>query len=233
MKSSEKKKPWHQYEHVVFDIDGTLLNSNLAHVWAWQDAIEREHLFVPHLTLFMQMGLPGKQIVEKYAFSFRDKATAQRIAESAGRLYSERYVKLIAPFDGAYRLLSGLKRHGRKLHAITSASRPEAESMLNRFKLGAFFTHTLTGEETGAGKPTIEPFSCLKEKIGARAELISIGDSPFDLKASESAGVPFVYLGHGGFPREWFARAHSTFFNINEMLAALIKTMGSKIKIAA
>lgn len=216
-------KPWHEYTNMVFDVDGTLLNSNVAHVWAWQDAIESEQLFFPFITLFTQMGLPGRKIVEKFGFAFRDKATAQRIKKAAGEIYASRYVELVAPYDGVYTLLKSLKARGRKLYAITSASKVEAEAMFKRFKLTPYFDELLTAEETGEGKPTADPFLRLKEKLGARADILSFGDSPYDLKASHEAGLPFVYLGHGGFPREWFTRAEFSFFNINELLRSLPK----------
>lgn len=218
MRSSEH---WHEHDHVAFDIDGTLLNSNIAHTWAWQDALEEQHLFLPYFSIFTQMGLPGKQIVEKFGFAMPDKATAEKVRDRAGEIYTERYVSLVAPFDGTAQLLKKLKAMGKKLHAITSASGEEARAMLTRFKLCDSFELVLTSKDTGQGKPTADPFSALKEKIGTRAKIVSIGDSPFDLKASQASGVPFVYLGHGGFPREWFSGAIAVFFNIKQMLASL------------
>src|SRR5689334_1975801 len=110
-----KFSKWHEFPHMVFDIDGTLLNSNIAHVWSWQEAIEHENLFFPFMTLFAQMGLPGKHIVEKYGFALRDKATAERIAKRAGEIYTEKYVDLVSPYDGALALLKTLKSLGKKL----------------------------------------------------------------------------------------------------------------------
>lgn len=227
MKSSEQpprpEKPWHEFANMAFDIDGTLLNSNIAHVWAWQDAFESENLFFPHLTMLTQMGLPGKHIIEKFSYAIPDEETGRRIAKKAGELYAERYVSLVAPYDGTYKLLGALKARKRGLYAITSASEKEAQAMLGRFKLNRYFDHVITAEDVEDGKPSPEPFLSLKEKLGTRAELLSFGDSPYDFKASTAAGIPFVFLGHGGYPREWFEKAYARFFNINEMLRTLRK----------
>ncbi|MBI3557566.1 MAG: HAD-IA family hydrolase [Deltaproteobacteria bacterium] len=219
--SSNAATPWHEFGHLAFDVDGTLLNSNLAHVWAWQDAIESEQLFFPHLSLFLQLGLPGRQIVEKFAFALRDPDTAQRIAHRAGQIYTEKYVTLIEPFSGVHKLLQQLHARGRKLHALTSATTAEARAMMTRFKLDRYFDTVVTSKDSGAGKPTPEPFSSLRERVGTRLKLIALGDSPYDFKSATAAGVPFVYIGHGGYPREWFQRAHSSFFNVAEMLKTL------------
>lgn len=216
-------KPWHEYNHMAFDIDGTLLNSNIAHVWAWQDAIEGENLFFPHLTLFVQMGLPGHKIIEKFSYALRDKSTAERIAKAASEIYASRYVDLVAPFDGVYTLLKKLHASGRKFYAVTSASQTEASAMLKRFKLETYFKLVMTAEDSGEGKPSADPFVRLKEKIGAHADILSFGDSSFDLKASHEAGLPFAYLGHGGQPREWFGRAEFRFFNVKALLNSLPK----------
>jgi HAD superfamily hydrolase (TIGR01509 family) len=217
----KNRKQWHEYTHMAFDLDGTLLNTNLAHIWSWQDALERDTIFIPHFTLFMQMGLPGKQIVEKFSFLLPDKDTAQRVSEGASEIYAATYVEHVALFDGAIELLDNLKKRKKKLYAITSASKLEADSMLKRFGLDRYFDDVLTAEESGEGKPTPDPFIRLKEKLGAKAEILSFGDSPYDLKATESAGLEFVYLGHGGYPREWFEHALTRFFNINMMLETL------------
>lgn len=216
-------KPWHAYPHMAFDVDGTLLDSNIAHVWAWQDALETEGLFFPHMTLFMQMGLPGKKIVEKYRFLMRDKETAERVAKAAGEIYSRRYVELVAPYQGVYELLETLKRQGHCLYAVTSASKTEADAMFKRFKLDTYFDDAMTAEESGEGKPSADPFLRLKAKVGARASILSIGDSPYDLKASHEAGLPFLYLAHGGFAREWFNRAEYQYFNIKQLLAEMAR----------
>lgn len=225
---THSNKAWHDYGHMVFDIDGTLLNSNIAHVWSWQDAIEAEHLFFPHITLFIQMGLPGKHIIEKFSTHFPDDETAQRIAKASGEIYADRYVNLVAPFDGVYDLLGKLKAREKKLYAITSASKKESDPMLERFKLDKYFELVLTSEEVRDGKPSAEPFIRLKEKLGVHVDMISFGDSPYDFKASKVAGVPFVYLGHGGFPREWFAKAKASFFSIKQMLETLPKANTSR-----
>lgn len=227
MKFSETgpARPWHQFEHMAFDIDGTLLNSNLAHVWAWQDAIEAEDIFFPHITLFMQMGLPGHQIVEKFSYALRDRATAERIRDRAATIFTDKYLAHIAIFDGALKVLGKLKAQGHKLHALTSSGEGEAQAMLEHFKLSRYFDVVMAAEQAGEGQPGPQPFSRLKMSIGAKAELISLGDSPYDFQASSAAGVPFVYLGHGGFPREWFMRAHTRFFNIGEMLKTLPRSL--------
>lgn len=222
-------KPWHEYEHMAFDIDGTLLNSNIAHAWSWQDAIESEDLFFPYLTIFLQMGLPGQKIIEKFRYALRDKSTAQKIAKAAGEIYANRYVEMVAPYDGIYELLKSLKARGRKLYAVTSATEIESRAMMSRFKLAPFFNDIITAEDGGEGKPTADPFLRLKEKIGNRADLLSFGDSPYDLKATHEAGLPFVYLGHGGFPREWFVRAEFRYFNVKELLRSLPKAKRASV----
>lgn len=206
---------------MVFDVDGTLLDSNVAHVWSWQDALETEDIFFPHMTLFMQMGLPGKKIVEKYRFLLRNKETAQKIAKAAGEIYARDYVHLVAPYSGVYTLLDSLKHQGHRLYAVTSASKTEADAMFKLFKLDPYFDDVLTSEESGEGKPSGEPFLRLKAKIGARAPILSIGDSPYDLKATHEAGLPFLYLAHGGFAREWFKRAEYQYFNIKQLVSEL------------
>ncbi len=224
MKSSDNpapRVPWHKFKHQAFDIDGTLLDSNLAHIWAWQDALESEQLFFPHLTLLLQLGLPARQLVEKFAFAFRDQKLALHIALRAGQLYAEKYAEFVQPYSGVHQLLEQLHAAGRKLYAVSAGSRAEAEATMSRFDIQGYFDAVITAEDSADGKPGPEPFSNLRERIGSRQNLITLGDSPYDLKAATAAGVPFVYIGHGGFPREWFKQAHSSFFNFHELLRTI------------
>jgi HAD superfamily hydrolase (TIGR01549 family) len=222
-KKSAGDTAWHEFPHLAFDIEGTLLNSNIAHVWAWQDAIQDERLELPFLTLFLQQGLAGRHIADKFSFALRDRETALRIAQRARQIYAEKYIELVTPYAEGRKLLEQLQARGRKLYALTSSSRLEsdAEAMLKRFGLEKFFDAVLTAEESEDGKPNPEPFSTLREIIGSRQSLIALGDSPYDFKAATAAGVPFVFVGHGGFPREWFTKAHSVFFNCLELLQTL------------
>ena len=222
-KQSAAATAWHEFPHLAFDIEGTLLNSNIAHVWAWQDAIQGEQLEFPFITLFLQQGLAGRHIADKFSFAFRNRETALRIARRAQEIYAEKYIEFVTPYDGVFKLLESLQTRGRKLYALTSSTHLEsdAEAMLARVGFDGFFDAVLTAEESDADIPGPEPFSTLRELIGSRQSLIALGDSPYDFKAATAAGVPFVFLGHGGFPREWFTHAHSGFFNCLELLHTL------------
>lgn len=227
MIASQSDEPaWFDFSHMVFDVDGTLLNSNIAHVWSWQDAFEHENLFFPHLTMFLQIGLPGKQIIDKLAFAFPDRSTAERVRQHAKTFYRTKYVDLVAPLEDTDHLLGALVAQKKKLYAITSAAREETDSMFNKFQLDRYFDCVLTADDLDQGKPTPEPFDLLKKKIASSSpRIISFGDSPYDLAASRAAGIPFVYLGAGGFPREWFSAAFARFLNIKDLNRSLPKAV--------
>ena len=186
---------------VLFDWDGTLLNSHAADTAAY-------------LAMFRAMGIPwGLAELEKhYSPNWYRVYRAAKLPESrweaADQIWRENYSrqkpKLIA---GARRVLS---RVGAKhdLGLVTSGDRDRVHRQLKQFELWDSFAARVCGGDTPERKPHPAPLQLALKRMRLNpAETVYVGDAPEDLEMARSAGVRAALAVLGPFPTERRLRA--------------------------
>ncbi len=178
---------------VLFDFDGTLVNTNDAIIASWQHTYVHytgreagiEHItscFGEPLLITMAREFPGVEPEES--------------AEVYRRFQIENTDQLVKVFDGIPELLEALKKAGFRIAIVTSRTRESANRYMNMLGIDGYFEDMVSCEDTTIHKPNPEPILCCLEKLGiTRDEAIMIGDSPFDMKCANNAGVKSVLVG--------------------------------------
>ncbi len=178
---------------VLFDFDGTLVNTNDAIIASWQHTYVHytgreaslEHItscFGEPLLITMAREFPGVEPEES--------------AEVYRRFQIENTDQLVKVFDGIPELLEALKKAGFRIAIVTSRTRESANRYMNMLGIDGYFEDMVSCEDTTIHKPNPEPILCCLEKLGiSRDEAIMIGDSPFDMKCANNAGVKSVLVG--------------------------------------
>ena len=179
-------------KYILFDFDGTLVNTNDVIVASWQHTYKHylghevpvEHItacFGEPLLLTMAREFPGvdpKESAEVYR-SFQVK--------NADRL--------VTIFPGIKELLADLKEAGYVLGIVTSRTRESALRYLDMFDIASYFDDLVTCDDTTVHKPNPEPLLLAMSRLGAAPEeSLMIGDSPFDIKCANNAGVDSVMV---------------------------------------
>jgi len=179
-------------KYILFDFDGTLVNTNDVILASWQHTYRHylgHEMPVDHITscfgepllLTMEREFPG--------------VDPQESADVYRQFQMENADKLVTIFPGIKELLADLKAAGYVLGIVTSRTRESALRYMDMFGITSYFSDLVTCDDTTVHKPNPEPILLAMSKLGASAEeSIMIGDSPFDIKCANNAGVDSVMV---------------------------------------
>jgi pyrophosphatase PpaX len=184
-----------RYENVLFDLDGTLVDTGPIILASMQHAtrivLDRE---IPARELMAGVGGGG------LAHQMRT-IDAQR-ADDLVRVYIEHNAPLhesIEAFPGILELLDDLRAQGRKLALVTAKRRAAVELAFRAVPIQEYFDTVVTSEETDHHKPHPAPLLLALERLDADpAVSVYIGDSPFDMQAALAAGLSAIAVTWGG-----------------------------------
>lgn len=182
---------------VLFDVDGTLIDSNYLHVEAWAHAFDEVGVTVESWRVHRAIGQDSARLLDAL---LGDRAA--ELGERAKELHSRYYRDLaprLRPFDGAQDLLGALARRGTTVVLATSA--PEDELALLRKALDAddAITAATNADDVGVAKPDPSIVHVALERAGVdAAEAMFVGDTVWDCIAASRAGVRTIGLLCGG-----------------------------------
>lgn len=174
-----------KYRHIVFDIDGTLLNNEYANLKSLQDTLlEVEGVRAELDSLRFILGIPGKEALD--ILKVRD---AKKVYDVWNKNFVKHYDD-ITLFPGIGEVLLKLKEEGFSLGIITSKTRQQYDEGFVPHGFLGYFGTVICAEDTLMHKPDPEPMQRYLEKAGARREeVLYIGDSIYDMQCARSAGV--------------------------------------------
>ena len=179
-------------KYILFDFDGTLVNTNDVIIASWQHTYRTylgheapvEHItacFGEPLLLTMEREFPG--------------VPPEESAEVYRNYQKEHADQLVTIFPGVKEMLQELREKGYILGIVTSRTRESALRYMNMFGITSLFDDMITCEDTTVHKPNPEPLLLGLSKLGALPEeSVMIGDSPFDIKCANNAGVRAVMV---------------------------------------
>ncbi|MFA5443684.1 MAG: HAD family hydrolase [Bacteroidales bacterium] len=176
------------FTHIVFDVDGTLLDSEQTGMVSLQQTIRSE--LGKDMTLeelYPYFGIPSFQAVLKLGFEDPEKAAA---------LWEENFqalTYLTRPFDGIEQVLESLYKKGVVMGVITSRNRPEFDSDRHLSEWMHYFTLTVCAEDAPRHKPAPDPMWLFLEKTGADpTKVLFVGDTYNDQLCAHAAGTSFA-----------------------------------------
>jgi len=183
-----------RYPTVLFDLDGTLIDSGEIIIssfrHATQKVLERE---IPDEVLAAAVG--GSNIYEQM------RAFDEERADELVRVYREHNAPLhddLVAFEGIERVLDRLRAEGRQLGIVTAKRRKTVDLAFAILPLERYFDTVVTSEQTKHHKPHPEPVLTALDRLGSEPEEAAfVGDSPFDMGAGKAAGVFTVGVSWG------------------------------------
>ncbi len=193
-----------RYATVLFDLDGTLVDSGPMILASFRHAtrtvLARE---IPDETLISAVG--GSSIQEQMAAFAPDRV------DELLRVYRAHNAPLhddLQAFPGVEDLLATLHAEGRRLALVTAKRRLTVELAFRVLDLGRFFHAVVTADDTERHKPDPEPVLAALRRLSAEPSTAAfVGDSPFDVAAGKAAGVSTVGVSWGGIHAEDHLRA--------------------------
>lgn len=185
----------------VFDVDGTLVDTNHLHVVAWWEAFRQAGHDVPMHAVHRAVGLPSTDLVAHLLGEDRDTDQDADISAGHKALYGQYFDRLPA-LPGAGDLLRRLHRYGWTVVLATSAGGAELGALRRAIDADEAITATASADDVDEGKPAPEPVEHALELAGVPAErAVFIGDTVWDMLAGSRAGVRCLGVLCGGIPR--------------------------------
>lgn len=195
-----------KYSHVVFDVDGTLLNTAHCILVSLQDALkETDGISRKYDELVFALGCTSFVVLNR--LNVRDpEATLKLWVEN-----EDKYSDMIQVFDGIEKLLNDLASSGCQLGIVTSRTREEFDLVFRRQYISDMFSVIICANDTDEHKPSPAPLLRYMELTGTSGEeILYVGDSPGDEKCASDAGVDFALAMWGahadGIPAKYYPR---------------------------
>jgi len=183
----------------ILDIDGTLVDTNYHHAVAWYRAFRQHGFTLPLWRIHRHIGMGGDQLVGALAGDGfeREQGDAVRTAETV--LYQE-LIGEVQPLEGARAVIEDLKSSGHTVVLASSAKPDELEHYLTLLDARTLVDAWTDSGDVEQTKPKPDLVLAALKKAGGKAkEAVMIGDSVWDCRAAERAGVRSIGVRTGGF----------------------------------
>lgn len=209
---------------VLFDIDGTLVDSVDLHARAWQQALARFGKQVSYDAVRAQIGKGGDQLLPEFLSEEELERFGDDLDEYRTGLYQRECLPLVKAFPGARDLLARLKQAGSSIGLASSCKRMELGYYLRMVGGASLVDAATTADDADRSKPFPDIFEACLEKLGLdAADAVAVGDSPHDAEAARRAGLATVGVLSGGFPARSLEAAGCTavYRDVAELLERL------------
>jgi HAD superfamily hydrolase (TIGR01509 family) len=179
---------------VLWDLDGTLVDSEDYHWQSWRDTMAAEGVDLSHETFLKSFGQRNDRILRDW---LGDAAAADRVAR-VGDAKEVAYRRLVAdgslePLPGAREWISRLLIDGWRQAIASSAPRLNVDAMLRALRLEAFFDAIVSAEDVAVGKPDPAVFLAAADRLVADpARCIVVEDAPAGIEAARRAGMKSI-----------------------------------------
>ena len=194
---------------LIFDLDGTLIDTVYAHVFAWQRALAEAGLPIEGWRIHRRIGMSGGLFTRALARELGRPLSNEEI-DAIQRRHGELYRDLLPerrPLPGAVDLLGHLRDLGAPYGIATSGRRPEIDASLEALGIGPEVTVVERGDVLRA-KPEPDLFLACQERMGVEIRDVTVvGDAVWDLLAARRAGMLSVGLLTGGYGEDELTQA--------------------------
>jgi phosphoglycolate phosphatase-like HAD superfamily hydrolase len=183
---------------VIFDIDGTLVDTNYQHALAWYLAFRQHDVHVPVWQLHRHLGMGGDQLVVAVAGQDAEDEIGDEVRTAHDVIYLT-MIQSVSVFDGARGLLEDLKGDGQRVVLASSAKQREVDHYLDLLDGRELADSWTTSDDVEATKPEPNLVLAAKEKLGTDGAIVMVGDTPYDIEAAAKSDVPTIAVLTGGF----------------------------------
>lgn len=188
---------------VIFDVDGTLVDSVDFHARAWVEAFKQHGYDVPFEAVRQQIGKGGEQIVEEFVPDAEPDLTSD-LTEFRKEYYQKHFLSEIRPFPKVRELFERLRADGLRIVLASSGRKKSIEHYQDLLNIKDLIDGTTSTEDVEAAKPNPDIFIAAMKKIPDldASEILVVGDSPYDAQAAAKIPLRTIGVLCGGFSEE-------------------------------
>jgi HAD superfamily hydrolase (TIGR01509 family) len=188
----------------IFDIDGTLIDSNDFHAWAWEKAFRLKGKAIPFDRIRREVGKGSDQLMPVFLTKEEIAEFGEEVDELQGDIFMREYLSQVRPFPKVRELFQAIHDAGGKTALASSSDKEQIEKYETLAKIKGLVDECACADDAKRTKPAPDIFEVAVKKLGSpsKSSVVVIGDTPHDALAARKAGLQIIGVRCGGFSEE-------------------------------
>ncbi|MBL8799873.1 MAG: HAD family hydrolase [Planctomycetia bacterium] len=189
---------------IVFDVDGTLLDSVDFHARAWEETFRHFGKEVPFADVRRQIGKGGDQLLPVFWSPEELDRLGDAMQDYRGNLFREQYLPRVQAFPQVRELFARVRADGKRIALATSSKKDELKAYLKIADIADLIDAQTSADNVDRSKPHPDIFEAALAALGdvKPQDALAVGDTPYDAQAAGKLGLRTVGLLCGGFPED-------------------------------
>lgn len=210
------------FEGAIFDVDGTLLDSNDPHARAYQKAFEEAGLRFPYSRIRRLIGMGGDHLIPALSGIAEESERGQAIARRKKEIFFNEYLSELEPFPEARDLVEALRDRGVRVAIASSASDEELERFLGIVGIDQLVEARAPSDAGQSSKPDPDVVQAAVRQLALPpGKCLMIGDTPYDIEAARKAWLRSIAFRSGGWSDQDLGGAIAIYHDPSDMLMHL------------
>ena len=186
---------------VIFDVDGTLVDSVDLHAKAWQEAFAEYGHEIAFKEIRDQNGKGGDQLLPVFLSQDERSAHGKQLEARRSELVKQRYLPQMRSFPKVRELFERLRQDGIQRVLATSAKQDELQTYKKLVRIEDLVQEETSSDDAEKSKPYPDIFEAALSRLPSvdHADVLVIGDTPYDAQAAAKAGLRTIGVLCGGF----------------------------------
>ena len=186
---------------VIFDVDGTLIDTVDLHAACWVEALKHYGIEVPFDDIRVQIGKGGDQLLHGLIPPDMVEQKGEEIQEFRSDLFKREYMHKARPFPGVRELFEHIRDSGQRAVLASSGTREEVAQYKEIAGIVDLIDDATSSDDAERSKPFPDIFQAAFRKLGLADPSLAmvVGDTPYDTEAARAAGNPSLGVLSGGF----------------------------------
>jgi HAD superfamily hydrolase (TIGR01509 family) len=178
----------------IFDIDGTLVDSNELHVDSWDRAFRRFGKQFPREKLRAQIGKGSDQYLPEFLTPDEIERFGKELDDYRSGLFRKEYLPAVRPFPKVRELLQRIHEDDKRIVLASSGKKADTKYYIDLLNIDNLIDGYVSGDDADSSKPAPDIFAASLEKLGgiSPADAVTVGDTRFDVEAARKAGLKTI-----------------------------------------
>jgi HAD superfamily hydrolase (TIGR01549 family) len=184
----------------IFDIDGTLVDSNELHVDSWDRAFRRFCKQFPREKLRAQIGKGSDQYLPEFLTPDEIDRFGKELDDYRSDLFRKEYLPNVQPFPKVRELFQGIRDDNKRIVLASSGKKADTKYYIDLLKVDDLIDGYVSGDDADNSKPAPDIFAASLKKLGgiSPVDAVTVGDTRFDIEAAREVGLTTIAFLCGG-----------------------------------